>query len=74
MNAMNVVAQIVPIAFVVLVIALIVRSRFGRMSLGDSFRRNAARIRPVKKKPGVVLPFDRSKMDDELNALLRKRR
>jgi hypothetical protein len=71
---MNLVAQIVPIAFVVLLVALIVRSRFGRISFGDMFRHGVARVRPVKKKPGVVLPFDRSKMDDELNALLRKRR
>ncbi len=67
-------AQIVPIVFVLIVVVLIVRPLIARGSVGNAFRRRVVRVKPVKKQPGVVLPFDRSKMDDELNALLRKRR
>jgi hypothetical protein len=62
-----------PLAAVALIVVLIVRSRFARSGPRFTLPRFAPKPRP-KKPAGTLLRFEPGKMDDELRALLRKRR
>jgi hypothetical protein len=68
----NVVEAVAPIATVAIIVALILARRVNTAGMGAAMRRMTER----KPKPprGVVVPFERSRMDEELNALLRNRR
>jgi hypothetical protein len=69
---MQVIGEYLPLAVVALIAFLIVRSRAGTGAVRIPLPRFAPK--PRAKKPGTLLRFEPSKMDDELRALLRKRR
>jgi hypothetical protein len=76
---MQIAGAIVPIATIVLLAFLIVRSRFtSRPLFGDarswSFPRPKPKPKPLPRKPGKLIPFDRAKMDEELARILREKR
>jgi hypothetical protein len=79
---MQIVGSIVPIATIVLIAFLIIRSRFTARPLfgGGSIRswslpRPRPRSpKPPQRKPGKLIPFDRAKMDEELARILREKR
>jgi len=70
---MQVIGEYLPLAALALIVFLIVRARVGAGGVRVSLARFAPKPR-VKKQPGTLLRFEPSKMDDELRALLRKRR
>jgi len=67
------VGELVPIVTIVLIAGLIIRARFTSRPIGFSLPRwrLPARRRP---KPLKLVPFDRTKMDEELAQLLRNKR
>jgi hypothetical protein len=67
---------ILPIATLVLIVVLIVRARFVSRSYGGpAIRWSFPRPKPRPPRPaGKLIPFDRTKMDDELARLLREKR
>jgi hypothetical protein len=69
---MQEIGAFVPPAAIAVIVFLIVRARLGRAGMRFSMPRFTPRPRP--KKTGTLLRFEPSKLDDELQALLRKRR
>ena len=57
----------------VVIVALIVRSRVQRVPFGNVASAVKRRM-PVRRKRATVLKFDSRKLDDELENLLKKKR
>ncbi len=70
---MEQIGAVVPIVTIVLIAGLIIRARFTSRPIAFTLPRwrMPARRRP---KPLKLVPFDRTKMDEELAQLLRKKR
>ncbi len=73
---MQIAGAVLPIATIALIAFLIVRSRFTSRPYGGSAPRwSFPRPKPrPKRTPAKLIPFDRAKMDAELDRLLREKR
>jgi hypothetical protein len=68
---------VLPIATIALIAFLIVRSRFASRPYGGNAPRwsfSRPKPRPKPRTPAKLIPFDRAKMDAELDRLLRDKR
>ncbi len=74
---MQIAGAVLPIATVALIAFLIVRSRFASRPYGGNASRWSfprPKPRPKPRTPAKLIPFDRAKMDAELDRLLREKR
>ena len=72
---MHIAGAILPLVTLVLIAFLIVRSRFTARPLVLSVPRwSFPRPKPPKRTKATLIPFDRAKMDDELDRFLREKR
>ncbi len=72
---MELVGELVPIVTILLIAGLIIRARFTSRPISFSLPRwRPPARRPRPKPPLTLVPFDRTKMDEELAKLLRNKR
>jgi hypothetical protein len=69
----EVVGELVPIVTIVLIAGLIIRARITSRPISFNMPRWRPPVRRAKP-PLKLVPFDRTKMDDELAQLLRNKR